>query len=114
MSVPANPTLTSEVTRGDVWAGLTVTFNKTGFDFTGTTVASHLRSDSEAGLAVAVPVTIVSAAVGSLVCGLSLSAAATAALPEGDLYGDVQITHALLGPLTPFTYRLTVKGDFTR
>lgn len=116
MSVPTNipAGLKRRVKRGDSWEGLTVTYTKTGLNFALATVRSQLRSDSEGPLVVPVPVTVTSALVGSLACGLSLSAAATAALPDGIYYGDVELTHPTLGVKTAVTYELTVEGDFTQ
>ncbi len=114
MGKPATIHLTRTVTRGDTWPGITFTVTKTGFNFAGATARCQLRSDTDAGVLAAPTVSLNTGTVGTLTGALSLSAAATAELPPGAVYGDVEITHGGLGTQTVFTFQLNVDPDVTQ
>lgn len=114
MGKPTTIHVTRTVKRGDVWAGITFTVTKTGFNFAGSAVRCQLRSDTEAGVLATPAVTLNTATVGTLTGSVSLAAAATAELPVGPVYGDLELTHAGLGPVTCLTFQLDVDPDVTQ
>lgn len=114
MGLPSTIHVTRTVKRGDSWAGITFTVNKTGFNFAGATVRCQLRTDTEAGVLVAPVPTLNTATVGTLTGSVSLAAAATAELPVGQVYGDLELVHDGLGTVTFLTFLLVVDPDLTQ
>ena len=112
--VPPITELTSFM-RGDAWSGFSVTFVKTGHDFTGTTASVKLRSSPDGPL-IATPTPSTSVpALGQFTVVTSSPGVVTATCPLGTIYGDVELlrTSPAFGPKTWFRFMVEVVGDVT-
>lgn len=112
--VPPITELTSFV-RGDEWSGFSVTFNKEGHDFTGTTAAVKLRSSPDGPLLATLTPSTSVPELGKFTVVTSSPGATTATFPVGSLYGDVELSRVSppFGPKTWFRFTVEVIGDVT-
>lgn len=111
-SVP-KVTETLPLVRGDKWDGLSVTFLRTAFDFTGMQAKVQLRVQSDDTLvAEPTPSTLVPA-LGQLIVTFGLPGAVTSLFPLATIRGDVTLyrTAPAFGPKTWLRFSFNCVGN---
>lgn len=108
MSAPANIAVARVLRQRDTWPGLTVTWERAAFDFTGATVTCELRAAPGGTALHTFTLTPDVSVVGECIVTAALTSAESALLPAAVLYGDLILSHASLGTYTAVTFQLTV------
>lgn len=101
------------IMRGDVWPGMTVTFNKSGHDFTGTTARVQLRKMPDSTMLTELVASVTYPALGQMTVTISCEGSVTRLFPPGTILGDVELsrTSPAFGPRTWYRFQFDVIGD---
>jgi hypothetical protein len=106
-------TLNQTILRGDSWAGISFTVNKTGFDFTGSTIKAQFRTDPDAVVMLTKTITPTSESEGSISFDFDLTAEETKLLNRSSARTDIEITTGEI-VFTPILIIFKITNDITK